>query len=139
MADRSKLAAGLAAGTGRNASLACVRSRADNEFVARDLGASKEPTWIGLTQRMDANGEALATRDGWDQWASGCEDKVPTGAYRYTNWAAGEPNDEPDDEDEKSEWNVDPETLRAGSRARGGALCGARSALATLVCVRRDG
>ena len=85
--------AGLAAGTGRNASLACVRSRADNDFVARDLGANKEPTWIGLTQRMDANGEALATRDGWDQWASGCEDEVPTGAYRYTNWAASEPND----------------------------------------------
>ena len=85
--------AGLAAGTGRNASLACVRSRADNEFVARDLGANKEPTWIGLTQRMDAYGEALATRDGWDQWASGCEDEVPTGAYRYTNWNPGEPND----------------------------------------------
>ena len=73
-------ALGCAAACGENATLACIRSSSEAEFIA-SLTRSVGDVWIGLYQSAGA----VEPGGGWDTCASG----VTT---NFTNWQSGYPS-----------------------------------------------
>ncbi len=89
--DAQALAAASSLGSGSAGHLATISSDLENDFIVTNVlpGAGeighKQQVWIGGSQ-PDGVTKTLAPEQGW-QW-------ITPETWDYTNWLAGEPNDE---------------------------------------------